>query len=288
MKELVILSGKGGTGKTSITGSFAALARNTVLADCDVDAADLHLLLGPNVRAKHDFISGNEAVIDPSRCTQCGACAELCRFQAISRKNGRITLDPFGCEGCGVCVEFCPEKAIAFPERRCGEWYESDTLYGPMIHAKLAPAAENSGKLVTRVRNAARTEAEKQGAELILIDGPPGIGCPVIASLSGATAVLVVTEPTVSGEHDLGRVLQLAKHFRVPAMVCVNKWDLNPETTLRIERTTVAAGAVPVGRIPYDTTFTTAMIHGRTVVDYPESEAAENIIRIWEQLCQRI
>ncbi len=288
MKELVILSGKGGTGKTSITGSFAALARNAVLADCDVDAADLHLLLGPNVRARHDFISGNEAIIDPSRCTQCGTCAELCRFQAISRKNGRITLDPFGCEGCGVCVEFCPEQAIAFPERHCGEWYESDTVYGPMVHAKLAPAAENSGKLVTRVRTAARAEAEKRGAELILIDGPPGIGCPVIASLSGATAVLVVTEPTVSGEHDLGRVLQLAKHFRVPAMVCVNKWDLNPETTLRIEQTTVAAGAVPVGRIPYDTIFTTAMINGRTVVDYPESKAAENIVRIWEQLCQTI
>lgn len=286
MKELVIISGKGGTGKTSITASFAALAGNAVLADCDVDAADLHLLLQPEIRKQHEFVCGKEAVINQELCNSCGLCSSLCRFEAIKVSDGKVMIDPYSCEGCGVCVRFCPAQAIEFPERLCGEWYESDTRYGAMIHAKLAPAAENSGKLVAQVRRAARETAEKQGGKLILVDGPPGIGCPVIASITGASAVLVISEPTVSGEHDLERVLKLAKHFGVPAMVCVNKWDINPEAADRIERKTVACGAEAVGRIPYDETFTQALIRGQLVVNYSNSAAAQDISKLWKKISQ--
>ena len=286
MKELVIISGKGGTGKTSLTASLAGLAGNAALADCDVDAADLHLLLHPVIKAKHEFISGHEAVIDAHRCRGCGVCLDLCRFRAIRMVNRVAQIDPYSCEGCKVCVEFCPARAIDFPERFCGEWYESETGYGSMVHAKLAPAAENSGKLVAQVRKAAKELAERRGAGLILVDGPPGIGCPVIASVGGASAVLVVTEPTVSGEHDLERVLKLAGHFGIPAMVCVNKWDLNREATVRIEDNAAKAGAQPVGRIPYDKVFTEAMVNGKLVIDYARSEAAKSIVEIWEKICQ--
>ncbi|MFA7230644.1 MAG: ATP-binding protein [Victivallaceae bacterium] len=288
MKELVIISGKGGTGKTSITASFAALAGNAVLADCDVDAADLHLLLKPAIKSRHEFKSGNEAIIRPEKCTNCCVCSEVCRFDAIKTVDGKVTIDPFACEGCGVCVWFCPEHAIDFPESVCGEWYESETRSGTMIHARLAPAAENSGKLVAQVRRAAREVAEEQNKKLLLVDGPPGIGCPVIASVTGATAVLIVTEPTVSGEHDLERVLKLTGHFKIPALICVNKWDLNPEVTKRIEDQAEAAGAKVMGRIPYDKIFTDAMIKGQLIVDYPETMAAQNITKIWERICQEM
>lgn len=286
MKELVIISGKGGTGKTSLTASFAGLAKNAVLADCDVDAADLHLLLHPVIRAKHEFICGHEAIINANQCQGCGICIDFCRFRAIKMVNHTAQIDPYSCEGCGVCVEFCPAWAIDFPERLCGEWYESETNYGTMIHAKLAPAAENSGKLVAQVRKAAKEVAERQSGNLILVDGPPGIGCPVIASVGGASAVLVVTEPTVSGEHDLERVLELALHFEIPAMICVNKWDLNQEATTRIEDKAIRLGAQPIGRISYDEVFTEAMVNGKLVIDYARSEAAKNIIEIWEKICQ--
>ncbi len=288
MKELVVISGKGGTGKTSITASFAALAGNAALADCDVDAADLHLLLKPRIIERHEFFSGNEAVIDPARCGGCGACVGSCRFGAVGFSGGHVAVDPYACEGCGVCVRVCPEHAVNFPERRCGEWYESETQYGPMVHARLAPAGENSGKLVTQVRRAARAVAGRLGLDLVLVDGPPGIGCPVIASISGASAVLVVAEPTVSGEHDLERVLRLAGHFGVPAMICVNKWDLNPETARRIELKAGRYGAVPVGRISYDHTFTEAMVNGKLVVHYSESEAAKGISEVWRNLCRAL
>ena len=288
MRELVIISGKGGTGKTSITASFAALAGNVVLADCDVDAADLHLLLKPEIKSRHDFKCGHKAVIRTDYCKPCCVCSEICRFGAVKTIDGTVSIDPFACEGCGVCVWFCPEQIIDFPESLCGEWYESETRCGPMIHARLAPAAENSGKLVTQVRMAARKTAETQGKELLLVDGPPGIGCPVIASVTGATAVLIVTEPTVSGEHDLGRVLKLTRHFKIPALICVNKWDLNPDVTKRIEVRAIADGAKVTGRIPYDKIFTDAMINGRLVVDYPETMAAKSIIKIWEQICQEM
>ncbi|MFA6660404.1 MAG: 4Fe-4S binding protein [Bacilli bacterium] len=288
MKELVIISGKGGTGKTSLTASFAALAGRSVLADCDVDAADLHLLLHPEIKETHLFSSGHEAVIESGRCNGCWICRDLCRFHAINMKNNIAQIIPYSCEGCKVCVNNCPENAITFQERICGEWYESETLYGSMIHAKLYPGAENSGKLVSQVRKSAKELAKRQGTELILVDGPPGIGCPVIASVGGASAILAVTEPTVSGEHDLERVLKLARHFEIPAMVCVNKWNLNAEATVRIETNAVSFGALMVGRIPYDGIFTKAMCNGKTAIDYAHSDVTENIEKIWTKIYRTI
>ncbi|HPB09962.1 MAG TPA: ATP-binding protein [Kiritimatiellia bacterium] len=289
IQECVIISGKGGTGKTSVTASFAALsAGRAVLADCDVDAADLHLVLTPKIVAKTDFRSGNEAVIRSEACTGCGTCAELCRFDAIhyvKRPFGKALyeVDPVACEGCGVCVRFCPAKAIDFPERLCGEWMLSETRCGPMIHACLAAAAENSGKLVATVRQEARRVAKERGLPLIITDGPPGIGCPVIASVTGADRVLVVTEPTVSGEHDLARVLQLARHFEVPTFVCVNKWDINPEMTERIEQAARKAGATVAGRIRYDRAVTVAQRAEQAVVE-TDAPSAEDVCAVWRQM----
>jgi MinD superfamily P-loop ATPase len=290
-KELVVISGKGGTGKTSIVASFAALAEGPALADCDVDAADLHLVLAPEVRERHEFRSGHEAVIRQADCLACGACLAYCRFEAV-KMDGRgagdatFTVDPVSCEGCGVCVRFCPVEAIDFPERVCGEWFISETRFGPMVHARLGIAAENSGKLVSVVRQAAKRIAREQQKSLILVDGPPGIGCPVIASMTGATAVLAVTEPTLSGEHDLERVLALARHFGTRAAVCVNKWDINPEMTERIERRATEAGAAIVGRIAYDRAVTEAQVAGRPLAGFSAGQAAGDMKRVWEDVSQ--
>jgi len=288
MKELVIISGKGGTGKTSITASFAVLADHPVIADCDVDAADLHLVLSPRINERHEFRSGHEAVICQENCVGCGTCMDNCRFDAVRMKenasgNSTFFIDPVGCEGCGVCVRFCPEQAIDFPERLCGEWMISDTRCGPMVHARLGVAAENSGKLVYMVRQEARRIAEEKKSSLIIVDGPPGIGCPVIASVTGASLVLVVTEPTVSGEHDLKRVLSLTQHFKIPAFICVNKWDLNPEMTDHIEEKARQANARIAGRIRYDRSVTLAQIQERAVVE-TDSPCAADIKLIWKQL----
>ena len=289
IQECVIISGKGGTGKTSVTASFAALsAGRAVLADCDVDAADLHLVLTPKIIESTDFRSGNEAVIRREACTGCGTCAELCRFDAIhyvKRPFGKALyeVDPIACEGCGVCVRFCPAQAIAFPERLCGVWMLSETRCGPMVHARLGAAAENSGKLVATVRQEARRVAAERDLPLIITDGPPGIGCPVIASVTGADRVLVVTEPTVSGEHDLARVLQLARHFEVPTFVCVNKWDINPEMTERIEQTARRAGATVAGRIRYDRAVTAAQRAEQAVVE-TDAPSAEDVRAVWRQM----
>jgi MinD superfamily P-loop ATPase len=288
MKELVIISGKGGTGKTSVTGSFAALADYAVLADCDVDAADLHLLLKPDVREEHDFYSGHEALIREADCTGCGLCAELCRFDAVIPKNGIFCIDPVACEGCGVCVKFCPAEAIDFPDALCGKWFVSKTRHGRMVHARLGIAAENSGKLVSTVRKQAAQVAAALQAEWLLIDGPPGTGCPVIASITGAGAVLVVTEPTLSGEHDLLRVLELSRHFEIPAFISVNKWDINPEMTERIEGAAAKAGATVLERIPYDASITKAQIQGLSVVEYNDGPAATAIKNLWEKLCHHL
>lgn len=289
-KQIVIISGKGGTGKTSITASFAALSRDSVLADCDVDAADLHLVTSPRRISVNSFISGNEAIINSDSCTGCGKCAQLCRFDAISRNEstGKYFVESVSCEGCGVCVDNCPVNAIDFPESRCGEWMVSETKYGTMVHAKLNAGAENSGKLVTLVRNEAISAAEKENADLILIDGPPGIGCPVIASLTGADYILAVTEPTMSGRHDLMRVLDLSSHFDIPGFVCINKWDVNPEITEDIEKISAEKNAEVLGRIPYDTNITKAQINGISAVEITDSIAAKEIIAIWKKLKQKI
>jgi len=286
MKELIIISGKGGTGKTSLMAAFASLAENKVLCDADVDAADLHLIMEPEVRKRHDFQSGNTAVIDQDKCTEGGVCLEMCRWNAISND---FEVNPIECEGCGVCVYFCPEKAIDFPLNTCGEWYISDTRFGPMVHARLGIAEENSGKLVSLVRQEARKLAEEKNLALILSDGPPGVGCPVIASIGGATAVLIVTEPTVSGKHDMERVAQLADHFKVPAMICVNKFDLNLELTRDIENFAKEKGLSCLGRIPFDPIFTKAMIQAQTVFEYnTESKVGQAIKEIWENLSNRL
>ncbi len=287
MKELIILSGKGGTGKTSITSAFASLAKNMVLCDADVDAADLHLILNPDFKMANDFIAGNEAEIVPDKCTQCGRCIEVCRFDAITDS---FEIDTIACEGCGVCVDLCPEGAIDFPETLCGQWYISDTRLGPMVHAKLGIAQENSGKLVSLIRQEAKKLATRENLDLILTDGPPGIGCPVIASIGQATAVLIVSEPTVSGFHDMERVAELSRHFNIPVMVCINKYDLNLEQTRKIETHALKNNIAVVGRVAFDPVFTQAMIQAKTIFEYDtDSQAAVQIRQVWDavvsQLC---
>jgi MinD superfamily P-loop ATPase len=279
MKELVIISGKGGTGKTSLVAAFAYLADSMVLCDADVDAADLHLLMDPAIRETHTFEAGNRAIIDPEKCSECGLCRDLCRWHAVKES---FSIDPILCEGCGVCVYFCPEKAIDFPANTCGEWFISETRFGPMVHARLGIAQENSGKLVTIVRQQAKKLAEERRKGVLLTDGPPGVGCPVIASIGGAAAVLVVAEPTVSGRHDMTRVLELAGHFKVPALLCVNKFDLNPDETRTIEAFAEKRGARTMGRIPFDPLFTKSMVQGKTLFEYDgQSDAAREVKRLW-------
>ncbi len=281
MKELVIISGKGGTGKTSLVSAFAAMPQQKAICDADVDAADLHLIMAPDVKARHDFRSGHTAVIDHEICTHCGTCNGLCRFDAISDD---FTVDPTACEGCGVCHYFCPEDAIDFPLNTCGQWFVSDTRFGPMVHAALGIAEENSGKLVTLVRREASKLAEKLDLPLLITDGPPGIGCPVIAAIGGASSVLIVTEPTVSGIHDMQRVVELAAHFKVPTMVSVNKYDLNTDLTAKIESHSRKRGLFLAGNIAFDPVFTKAMVAGQTILEYdPDGQAAQAVRKVWEK-----
>ena len=284
MKELVVLSGKGGTGKTSIVGSFAALAKNKVLADCDVDAADLHLLIQPVTKEKHEFWSGQVAFIDKQKCNQCGLCQELCRFNAIKGYRVKAT----SCEGCGLCSRICPTEAIAMKETMAGHWLISDSRYGTMVHARLGIAQENSGKLVALVRQQARQKAEKEGADYIISDGPPGIGCPVISSLSGADLALLVTAPTLSGMHDLERVLGVCYHFGVKALVCINKYDINEDNTRQIETYCSNQGVEVASKIPFDDVVTTAMVKGLPVVEYGDSEVSREIELLWHSVAGQL
>ena len=288
MKELVVISGKGGTGKTSIVASLAVLADKVVLADCDVDAADLHLVLEPTVVKRREFSGGSRARINSDRCTACGKCEELCRFDAIcfdGSGNGNVDktyrIDPVACEGCGVCAWFCADKAIDFGPVVNGEWFTSDTRCGPMVHAKLGVAESNSGKLVSLVRTEAKKIAEDRSLNLVLIDGSPGIGCPVIASISGADLVLVVTEPTLSGMHDLERVAGLTRHFGIEAILCINKWDLNEDIASRIETRAKGWGLKLGGKVRYDRRVTEAQIMGLSVVEYSHDGVAEDIRCLW-------
>ena len=278
MKEIVVLSGKGGTGKTVIVASFAALAQDKVMADCDVDAADLHLLLQPSIEKTEEFWSGKTAFIDKKFCTGCGVCEEVCRFGAI--KNFKV--DPISCEGCGFCFHVCPEKTIRMEDNLAGSWFISDTKYGPLVHARLGIAQENSGKLVAVVRQNARRIAEEQGLSYIISDGPPGIGCPVISSLSGASLALLVTEPTLSGMHDLDRVLGVCSHFGVPALVCINKYDINEENTHQIEDFCRRQGVEVISRLPFDNVVTEALVQGLPVVEYCKDGIARDIGMLWQ------
>jgi MinD superfamily P-loop ATPase len=282
MKQLSILSGKGGTGKTTITASFAALAHNAVVADCDVDAPDLHILLHPRIVTTQEFRGSKLAIIDETKCVKCGLCREKCKFNAITEN---LQIDAVSCEGCGVCFLVCPVNAIILTERVSGQAYISQTKYGFMSHALLNPGESNSGKLVTLVRQNAKMLAEKEHADLVIIDGSPGIGCPVIASVTGVDAGLIVTEPTVSGIHDLKRVLRLLEHFNVRPFVCINMHDINEENTKRIVDFCDKYCIKVVGKIPFNPIVTEAMVNEKPIVEYaPESEVAKKIIGVWDRL----
>jgi len=284
MKEVVVISGKGGTGKTVIVASLAALARSKVMADCDVDAADLHLLLSPSVKKENEFWSGQVAVIDDKECTQCGLCQDVCRFGAIND----FKVDPISCEGCAFCYYICPDEAIVMQENLAGSWFISETRYGHLVHARLGIAQENSGKLVALVRQEAKQIAERDGLDYIISDGPPGIGCPVISSLSGANLALLVTEPTLSGIHDLERVLGVCHHFSIPALVCINKYDINEDNTRQIESYCLSQGVAVAAKIPYDNVVTEALVKGLPVVEYTDNSVSQQIKVLWEAISRRL
>lgn len=288
MKEIVIISGKGGTGKTSITASFAYLGgKDIVAADCDVDAADMHLLLQPDFAKSEDFYSGVIANIDQDECTQCGKCAEVCRFNAIPIINDQYIIMPLNCEGCGYCARVCPTEAITMEEQNVGKWHISETKIGnTLVHARLGIGAENSGKLVAKVKNEAGRIAKESGKDFILVDGSPGIGCPVVSSLSGADFVVLVTEPTVSGIHDLKRVYELVNKFKIKAGCIINKSDLNLQISDEIERFLRKENIIHISNLPYDETFTMAMTNGQTIVEYNDNSLKALLTESWNKVKQ--
>jgi len=295
MKQLVILSGKGGTGKTSVAAAFAHLAHDgqspiqAVLADADVDAANLELVLSPERIEIHDFTGGSVAIIDQERCDACGICEQVCRFDAIHSKKGGYLVDPIACDGCAACVYQCPEEAIQMQPQTVGQWYRSDSCYGPLYHANLYPARENSGKLVTLVKQNARLHGLDNHSQVAIVDGPPGIGCPVIAAAAGADLAFVVTEPSAAGIHDLGRILHTTSHFRIPTLVVINKADIYPEGTAQIERVCAELGIDVVGYIPFDEMVTRAVINGEPVTVYqPAAPASLAISQIWLEVISRM
>jgi MinD superfamily P-loop ATPase len=285
MHEILIISGKGGTGKTSLTAAFAHLADAPIVCDLDVDAPDLHLLLRPEVRQTHDFYAGFEARIEPDKCQICDTCRSLCKFDAVRPGPLGPTIDPLRCEGCKVCVQFCPAEAISFTAKHCGTWYISDTRFAPMVHAQLFPAQENSGRLVALLRQQAKELANAGGHRLILSDGPPGIGCPVISSLSGVHRAVIVTEPTPSGVHDMARATELCDHFKVPVAVIINKYDLNEDITRQIEASSRQQGFDVVARLPYDPNFIQAMVRGQTITEFSDGDTARRIKAAWQRIC---
>ncbi|MEA1865997.1 MAG: ATP-binding protein [Euryarchaeota archaeon] len=284
MKQITIISGKGGTGKTTLVASFAALAENIVIADCDVDAPDLHLLLHPEIVKREEFKGLNVAVMDKEKCIECGICEAACRFKAISDTESGYAVNPTRCEGCGVCVFVCDSDAITLAERVSGHAFISKTKYGTMAHAQLNIAEEASGKLVTVVRNNAQRVAEEEGSDLILIDGSPGIGCPVIASLTGVDMALVITEPTMSGLHDLERILNVTRHFGIASVVCINKYDINEANSRKITEFCQERGVTIVRNIPYDPVVTEAMVAAMPVVEFADGEVSDAIKEIWASI----
>jgi len=288
MYEITVISGKGGTGKTVLTAAFAHLASKHIICDLDVDASDLHILLERKRDFKKDFFSGNEAIIDQSKCIQCGSCTELCKFEAIYKTEKGPSVDPIRCEGCGVCVKHCPQNAISFPKKHCGEWYQSQTNFAPMIHAQLFPGEENSGLLVSLLRKEAKKLAVERGANLLICDGSPGMGCPVISSLAGTNLAVIITEPTLSGMHDLKRILDLCKHFSIPAKVIINKYDLNKDQATLIEKYCVENKTEVVSKIPYSKTVIEAVIMKKTIIEYDDGIVSDIIKEAWSKIKKEI
>ncbi len=287
MKQIVVLSGKGGTGKTTVAAALAHLASREAriaMVDADVDAANLELLLSPQKRETHEFVGGKVAAIDRELCTDCGSCVEVCRFEAIQRDGRGLQVDPIACEGCASCFYRCPSEAIKMEDAVSGLWFRSDTRFGPLFHAHLFPAAENSGKLVTQLKQRARELVEEENRDYLIVDGPPGIGCPVIAACSGSDLALLVTEPTAAGVHDLQRILATVRHFRVPAAVAINKCDLNIARRREIQGFCDAEDIPVAAQIPFDTDVTRAMVHGRVVTEEPKGKLSRGLERIYSQL----
>jgi len=284
MKQLLVISGKGGTGKTTLVSAFSSLADEKVISDCDVDAADLHLVLDPEVESQEEFYGDKEAIKDDEQCTDCGVCREYCRFDAIDEN---YEIDPYRCEGCGVCAHVCPEDAIRMEDTLSGYSYESETQFGKLVHGELRAGEETSGKLVTEIKEKAVDVAEREGEELIIIDGSPGTGCPVIASLADVDLALIVTEPTLSGLNDLKRVIQLSENFEIEPAVVINKYDLNEEMVENIESYARNNGIPVMGKIPYDSNVTRAMVQGKSVVEYVDGGAAAKIVDVWKRVKEK-
>jgi MinD superfamily P-loop ATPase len=286
MREILVISGKGGTGKTSLTSAFAHLSGRPVICDLDVDAPDLHLLLHPENQEAHAFHSGYEARIVDERCSNCGTCGEMCAYDAVEPGDSYPRINPLKCEGCKVCVQFCPEDAIDFLSRHCGTWYRSTTRFGTMLHAQLFPGEENSGRLVALLRQQAKEVAQTEGLPLILSDGPPGIGCPVISAVSGVDLAVIVTEPTPSGIHDMERIVSLCDHFKIPVVVLINKSDLNPAITEQIRQACRDRGSFVVGELPHDPVFVEAMVAGKTVTEFTNGPIARVLERSWSRIAE--
>jgi len=292
MKEIVIISGKGGTGKTSLTAAFTAIAESVIIADCDVDAPDLHLVLRPDIKESFDYFGGKKANILIEKCTACGRCKKLCRFDAVNNHNitnklKTYSISKINCQGCGVCYEFCPSNAIELVENLSGKWFLSETRFGPMVHALLAPAEENSGKLVAAIKEYARNIGEKEQKQFFLIDGPPGIGCPVIASMAGADLVVIVTEPGISALHDMLRAADLAQHFHISTAICINKSDINPEITDEIIKIAQKRQIPVIGKVPFNQDFLNAQIAQKCLVEFsPQSRAVLELKKIWQNILQ--
>jgi MinD superfamily P-loop ATPase len=286
VKEIVVISGKGGTGKTSLTASFAYLGgKDVIVADCDVDAADMHMLLEPDFEKAEDFYSGEVAFVIQEDCIRCGKCKDVCRFDAIPIINNQYVVDPLNCEGCGYCARVCPTRAIENNSLKAGQWFVSNIKTGSiMVHARLSIGADNSGKLVAKVKNEAKSLAQKEEKDYVIVDGSPGVGCPVVSSLSGAAFVVLVTEPTVSGLHDLKRVFELVHKFNIKAGCIINKSDINTGVTAEIESFLRKENIVHLCNLPYDESFTKAMTNGQTIVEYDNNRLAEIISDTWEKV----
>lgn len=288
MKKILVISGKGGTGKTILTASFAAISERKVIADCDVDAANLHILLRPEIKKREAYMGGNEATIDQEKCTKCGRCLEICRFEAVEDIEVEgiksFVIDPLSCEGCGACVYGCPVEAIGLQEQQNGEWFISDTSYGSFVFAKLGIAAENSGKLVFKVKEEADKIANKEESDYIILDGPPGIGCPVISALSGVDIAVVVTEPTLSGMSDVERVIKVAEHFGVESKVVINKYDINIENSKKIEEICQEKGIEIVGHIPFSENVPKSIVAGIPYVEFADDIVSYTIKEIWSKI----